>query len=545
LYTTSQIAIFLFFLSTEIPNDDNDPAVILPQTIMRTPQIFNSFRARLVLLLVVLLGLTLGVQYYVNLQSVKRNAHMLVEQEQAIMAGVALGVNSISSNKYLYQIRSTVREPVLDEPNGRVRNVLVVDSSGNVLDSLSKDYAPGKNADDSPSYYHTISEVALPPLRSAVELPDEGQQLPGWLTALRTQSGEPGAFYFPVGTQQGRLYIIVVLGSARTLQSILERQASRSAQYTLLLLLATTLVTGLFVWRFTRPVKRLSVAAQRVATGDFDVRVPTDRNDEMGALAVAFNDMTAKLGSLRELETKLHQVEKAAVVGRLAAAIAHEIRNPLNYINLTLDHLRSSFAPEDPAKRETFERLANQLKSEVQRINRHITDFLKYSRPSALELEALDLRVQAEDALRVIAGQAAERGVDTVLEADAKLPLVVADKDSLRSVFTNLLINSLEAIDGGGGTVGIKLMSETSDSARVEIRDTGRGIATDDIAKIFEPYFSTKETGTGLGLAIVKKAIDDHGGSISVSSKLGSGTTFVIVLPVKQRTKEERMRDEG
>ena len=304
-------------------------------------------------------------------------------------------------------------------------------------------------------------------------------------------------------------------------------------------------MTGLFVWRFTRPVKRLSVAAQRVATGDFDVRVPTDRTDEMGALAVAFNDMTAKLGRARELETKLHQVEKAAVVGRLAAAIAHEIRNSLNYINLTLDHLRSSFAPADPAKAETFERLANQLKSEVQRINRHITDFLKYSRPSALELEPLDLRAQAEDALRVIAGKAAERGVETSLATEGELPLVVADKDSVRSVFTNLLINSLEAIDGGGGTVGIKLMPESTNRTRVEISDTGKGIAPEDIAKIFEPYYSTKETGTGLGLAIVKKAIDDHGGSISVSSKQGSGTTFVITLPINPETEEERMRDEG
>ena len=104
----------------------------------------------------------------------------------------------------------------------------------------------------------------------------------------------------------------------------------------------------------------------------------------MGALAAAFNDMTAQLGRLRELESKLHQVEKAAVVGRLAAAIAHEIRNPLNYINLTLDHLRSSFAPEDPAEARNFRTLADQLKSEVQRINRHITDFLKYSRPRRL-----------------------------------------------------------------------------------------------------------------------------------------------------------------
>jgi signal transduction histidine kinase len=378
-------------------------------------------------------------------------------------------------------------------------------------------------------------DITLPPLRSAVDLPDEGGQLPAWLTASRAPNAdEAGAFYFPVGTQQGRLYVVVVLGSAKSLTSILERQASRSAQYTLLLLLATTLVTGVFVWRFTRPVKRLSVAAQRVATGDFDVRVPTDRRDEMGALTVAFNDMTAKLGSLRELESKLHQVEKAAVVGRLAAAIAHEIRNPLNYINLTLDHLRSSYAPKDAAQRETFERLADQLKSEVQRINRHITDFLKYSRPSALELEPLDLREQAEDALRVIAGRAAERGVETVLKQEGQLPPVVADKDSLRSVFTNLLINSLEAIDGVGGIVEIKLTSETNGTARVEVTDTGKGIAPEDIAKLFEPYYSTKDTGTGLGLAIVKKAIDDHGGSISVSSKQGSGTTFVIILPVKQ-----------
>jgi signal transduction histidine kinase len=376
--------------------------------------------------------------------------------------------------------------------------------------------------------------VPLPALSKAVELTDVDENLPPWLrSSAAARPGEPGAFYFPVETTKGRWYIIVVLDSANTLTNILEKQARRSALYTLLLLVATTLVTGLFVWRFTRPIKDLSVAARRVATGDFDIQVPTDRRDEMGALSAAFNDMTARLGRARELESQLHKVEKAAVVGRLAAAIAHEIRNPLNYINLTLDHLRSSFAPEDPTKRETFERLADQLKSEVGRINRHITDFLKYSRPSALELQPLDLRAQAEDALRVISGQAVESGIETTLNEEGEVPLVVADKDSLRSVFTNLLINSLEAIDGEGGSVNIRLAAESASRARVEITDTGRGIAPEDIAKIFEPYYSTKDTGTGLGLAIVKKAIDDHGGSISVSSKQGGGTTFTIILPVK------------
>jgi two-component system sensor histidine kinase HydH len=179
------------------------------------------------------------------------------------------------------------------------------------------------------------------------------------------------------------------------------------------------------------------------------------------------------------------------------------------------------------------------LKSEVARINRHITDFLKYSRPSALDLQQLDLRVQIEDALRVILAQASERGIATNVTTEGNVPLVMADKESLRSAFTNLLINSLEATNGEGGRVEVKLSAESADRARVEISDTGSGIAPEDIAKIFEPYYSTKETGTGLGLAIVKKAIDDHDGSITVSSKQGSGTTFTIILPVKPEIRGE------
>lgn len=481
-----------------------------------------------------MLGLTLGVQYYVNLRAIRSNAKLIIEQEQAIMAGVALGVNSISSKKYLDELRSNLREPLLDDKMGRVINVLVVNSNGWIQDSLVGDYAPRYNQDKTVRYF-PIKDVPLPPLSSAVELADESQNLPPWLTASApAKPDEPGAFYFPLETTDGRQYIIVVLGSASRLTDILQRQATRSAFYTLLLLLATTLVTGLFVWHFTRPIKYLSTAARRVAVGDFNVRVPAERRDEMGSLSSAFNEMTSKLAHARELEAQLHQAEKGAVVGRLAAAIAHEIRNPLNYINLTLDHLRSSLAPEDPAKRETFQRLLDQLKAEVARINRHITDFLKYSRPSNLELQPVDLRSEIEDALRMIEVQAAENGVETRVEQQGRLPLVVADKEALRSVFTNLLINGLEAIDGRGGNIVIKLSQEDGHRARVEISDTGKGIAPEDISKLFEPYYSTKDTGTGLGLAIVKKAIDDHGGTIGVSSKPGGGTTFTITLPEKR-----------
>src|SRR6185369_15097739 len=465
----------------------------------------QSFRARLLLLLALMLGLTLGIQYYFNLRQVRANARMIIEQEQAIMTGIALGMESLQSEQYLDQIVGGLREPLLNDKNVRVKNILVVDDDGNVLDSIIPAFNPRESEDDKTTRYVQFKDIQLLPLRSAVQYTNAHEQLPSWIPpSTDVDFGEAGAFYFAVQTDKGRRFIIVVLDSAHTLTNVLERQSSRSALYTLAVLFVTTLVTGFFVWKFTRPVKELSVAARKVAGGNFDVQVPIERLDEMGTLASAFNEMTAKLARARELEMQLHQAEKGAVVGRLAAAIAHEIRNPLNYINLTLDHLRSSFAPADPKKRETFVRLTDQLKTEVARINRHISDFLKYSRPSKLELQSVDLREEAEDALRLVEVRAEECGIKTTIVQDGALPAVMADRESLRSVFTNLVINAVEAINGAGGSISIKLSNAEANSVKVEITDSGGGIAADDISKIFEPYFSTKDTGTGLGLAIVK-----------------------------------------
>ena len=502
---------------------------------MRFPALVESFRARLLLLLALMLGLTLGIQYYFNLRAVKANARMIIEQEQAIMTGIGLGLKSLTTDKYLVEIVGDMRDPLLSEKRVRVRNILVVDDSGNIQDSLSPEFNPRKN-DDGSLRYVQFKDIQLLPLRSVVPFnPETDQPLPPWIPpSANPDFGAAGAFYFPVETDSGRRFIIVVLDSANVLTNVFERQTSRSALLTLGVLFVTTLVTGFFVWRFTRPIKDLATAARNVAGGNFDVQVQTRRRDEMGTLASAFNEMTAKLGRQRELETQLHQAEKGAVVGRLAAAIAHEIRNPLNYINLTLDHLRSSFSPADAEKKATFVQLTNQLKTEVARINRHITDFLKYSRPSKLELQDLDIRAEAEDALRLVEGRAEECGIETRIVQDGPLPPVMADRESLRSVFTNLVINAVEAIDGEGGSVAIKLSNADQHSVKVEIIDSGCGIAAQDISKVFEPYFSTKDTGTGLGLAIVKKAVDDHGGTISVASKEGSGTTFTIILPAKE-----------
>jgi len=503
---------------------------------MAVSRLANSFRVRLLVLLAALLVLTLSVQYYVNLREARRNAEFIVDQQKAIMTGVALGVNSLSSGLYLYQMQEQAKQPLLGEQAERVKSVLIIDDQGNVRDSLDKNQNPRENPDKSINYIN-VRDISLPPLQSAVELPSSNTPLPPGVTlAAQTAAGQPGAFYFPVETTEGYRYVIVVLGSSNNLIGIFRHQARQSLLYTLAVLLVTTFLTAVVVWRFTRPIKSLAVGARRVAAGDFSFRVPAVRgHDEMAELTELFNEMIMKLGRTRELEAQLYNAEKAVVVSRLGSAIAHEIRNPLNYINLTLDHLQSSFAPADPEERQHFSDLTKQVKAEVARIDNRISEFLNYSRPPKLEPKPIDLVATVRDAMRMLEPQAAESNVTTAMETRGEIPPVVADPESLRSAITNLVINALQSMDGSGGRIAIVVAPEDGGKrARIEVTDTGRGIAAEDISKVFEPYYSTKETGTGLGLAIVKKAVDDHHGSISVKSKLGEGTTFTITLPVSE-----------
>lgn len=496
---------------------------------MRLPRLFYSFRTRLLSVMALLLIATLGVQLYLNRLEQKRHAVFIADQEQALTASIALANESITSGKYLYDIDERRPVPFLKEQAGRVINVLVVREDGRVDDSLDPRFRP-ETLSEGNYHYYNVSDLHLPKLVDAGRVSEGFRRVSSLPTTTQPIAGEPRTFAIPLQTDEGMNYVVVVLGRTPAAQESFWRTA-RQLLPTLAVLLLATAVAALLVWGFTRPVRELSLATRRVAAGDFSVRVPyADRRDETGQLAATFNEMVAQLGRMRELESQVKQAEQSAVVGRLASAIAHEIRNPLNYINLTLDHLRTSLAPSDPKKRALVEQLTLQLKAEVARINTRITEFLKYSRPANLNLQALDLGDTLRDALRMVEVQAADAGVRVVFDTNGEEARVVGDRESLRSLFTNLIINGMQAMDAPGGRLSVKL--ETFDGrALVTVSDTGRGIKPEQIDKIFEPYFSTKETGTGLGLAIAKKVVEAHDGSIRVASKPGEGTTFTVELP--------------
>ena len=510
---------------------------------MRLPKFLYSFRTRLLLVMSLLLIATLGVQYYFGRVRSRNRAILVASQEQALTASIALANESITSSKYMFQLDKPGDDALLEKYKDRVFNILVVrDSDGRIEDSLDEDYRPA-TLENGEARYYFISDtenVKLPKFVDAGEASVGFKRLrPSQPTTTRPVSGESRTFAIPLQTNSGLVYIVIILGASTMGENSLY-ETLRQLGPTLAMMLVSTLGAAVLVWRFTRPLSDLSRGANRVAAGDFSFRVPgAARRDEVGRLAATFNEMITRLEHMRELESKVKEAEKSAVIGRLASAIAHEIRNPLNYINLTLDHLRTSLAPSDPQKRALVEQLTLQLKAEVARINTRITEFLKYSRPANLSLQPLDLRESLRDALRIVEAQAAESGVETRFVENGAVPRVLGDRESLRSLFTNLIINGMQAMEGGGGSLRVGLTSDDG-RARVTVSDTGAGIDPAYMDKIFEPYYSTKETGTGLGLAIARKAVEDHDGTITVESQPGRGTTFTVELPTT-----ERMKDEG
>ncbi|MGE3466494.1 MAG: ATP-binding protein [Pyrinomonadaceae bacterium] len=488
---------------------------------------FNTFRGRLLLILALLLVATLGVQFYLNLVTQNENNEIREKQEQTIVAGIAVGISGLTSNDRIQDLVQARGQTFFDnKARERIKDILIIDNNWQVTDALADDYLPTTDENGDIVYKQLKDLKDLPAPMGGNRLGEDLEQFPNQISTKE----EDEAHAIPVETSAGRWYVMVILKSDR---SAAARRAAQPLIFTLGILLISTLITLLLVWRFTRPIADLSTAAREVAEGNLQVRVKDCmRTDEMGRLAKNFNEMAAELEKTRDLEAQLQQAEKSAVVGRLGSAIAHEIRNPLNYINLTLDHLRSKFAPEDAGKREIFEKLTTQLKAEVARINQQISDFLNYSRPAKADLRPISARTAIAESLRLIEPEAADKNVTVSVIEHEDTQMIIGDPSSLRSVFNNLFINAVQAMETTGGHLDIKITpGNDGKCVKFEVSDNGGGIPDENLGNIFEPYFSTKETGTGLGLAIVQKIIDIHHGTIDVESTGGKGTKFTVKLP--------------
>jgi signal transduction histidine kinase len=305
-----------------------------------------------------------------------------------------------------------------------------------------------------------------------------------------------------------------------------------------------TLLAGMFfvvfmAFRFTRPINTLMNGATQVAQGNLNVTLPEADSDEMGRLARTFNEMVERLRESRQLQQRLNEAEKLSLLGRFAATIAHEVRNSLNFINLSIDQIRAKYLragrSEDQGTKE-IERNLVRVKDEVGRLNQLVSEFLAAGRQSPPQFASCDVRVMLEAALAIVEKQAEVQDIKISVDLPPQLAAIQADAGQLKTCFLNILTNAVQAMpEGGSIRISAAFTPQNGAGQRLQLRfaDSGPGIPRENRERIFAPYFSTKTTGFGMGLAITRKIVEDHGGRIFASEGQPAGTVMVVELPVQ------------
>jgi len=285
--------------------------------------------------------------------------------------------------------------------------------------------------------------------------------------------------------------------------------------------------------RYTKPIEEVVKAAKEVASGNLDQQLKTDRKDEIGDLSRSFNYMIKKLKEERKLKEKLRKAEHLAGIGEVSQNIAHEIKNPLNFISLSIDHLKEKYKPSNQSDAEKFESLVTNMKNEIQRLSRFAESFLHYGKPIEISLHKINIGQVIEEVIELVLIRA-KQGNITIHREYVASPTLSIDPELIKTCIYNIVLNAFEAMpDGGKLTIRMK---ESDSRFFLTIEDTGVGVNQAKLTKIFEPFFTTKPKGLGLGLSLTKKIIEEHGGKVMFKSKEGKGSTVTIILPMEMTT---------
>ena len=483
-----------------------------------------SFRGRLLLLLTGFLLLTTGLVIGLDRWAQKRISVEVSNQNERVkeIVGDSLGafaeslsmaLQNLNTEEYLYNRIAPGELP----PD--IKHIVVAEADGKIVDSTDRDL---------------VQRRILVPTNPVAQ-----NQLGDPVGDESEFSGEQiNTYYLPITTAKGLYWIVIVEQRQAVIDQIQDssqRLANQTRNLSQVRIVATTgllsiaLAVAVIVgWRFTQPIGELAQAARKVAAGKLDFHVSATRRDELGQLSFTFNEMIDGLKAKREIEEILHQTERAAVIGRMTQAIAHDIRNPLNVLKLTLGHFAAKMKPEAERAANQFSSLVATMKDEIGRLEGLVNDLLDYTRPAPVSREVFDMRELVNESLSGVSAQAEEQSVVVRVTQDTPA-LVLGDLRRLQSSVSNIVVNAVQAMQGGGTLTA--LLRRRDSFVEVSISDTGKGIDDENLSKIFEPYFSTKQTGFGLGLAVAKKVIEEHGGSIEVVSRAGEGTTFTIRLP--------------
>ena len=467
-----------------------------------------KLNAKLVIIMLSLLVITMLTQFLLNQLSQNDLVKEIQESSTEVTKAIQLSVEDLTSESD-ESAESRLKDYLKEARNKGINEINIINNEGEIIDSSD------------PAMVGTKREIKK--LEKGLKA-SHGKSVAG--TSLR-----PYDLVVPVivgDEQMGYVQINMLLDNIRDIQ---HANFVRRLLVTCGIFMFGILLTIFFARRYTDPIHRLAAGVKKVTTGDLSVTFPVAGGDEIGELGANFSEMVEKLRERETLEKRLYEAEHLSKVGQLASGIAHEIRNPLNYISLAVDHLKSELLPNCGARRAELEELTDKIKEEVRRANYMVLNFMNYGRPLKVRPVLVSYHELLARALPLVADKLDEQRIEVVQALAPDLPPLHADPELLRNCLFNFITNAAQAMpDGGRITLGASF-DATAGEFSLTFRDEGAGIQPDDLDKIFQPYFTTKEAGIGLGLAITERIIREHGGRIAVASTPGAGTTFTVMLP--------------
>jgi signal transduction histidine kinase len=502
------------------------------------PPFLSSIKLKFVTALILLVSVVLGASTWWGL-SVHR-AHMLDATREKVRAraeAIHHGIQVAMRGGRHEEIQQLV-ERAASDPD--VRQVLVLDAQGRVQKASRHDLV-GRTVDRD-----RLSRYVLQPDLAVTEFLDGGEPIH---SVIKRIVSRPECVACHGG--QALLGVLHVDMSFRNTDAQIA-EMNRTAVWTMLLA-AAALATGgalLLVRLVDRPVARLVHAIARVEQGDLETRASVASRDELGRLTESFNTMVGRLRAARdEIEgyhrQRLLRAERLATLGEFAAAVAHEIKNPLAGIAGAVRVMADDLPQADPKKE-----IMAEVVEQVRRLDKAVRDLLAFARPGVPERAPCDLHQTLDRVLILLAENPAARAARVVRRYAGGIPRLEADEQQLGQVFLNLFLNAIQAMPGGGQltiTTALRAWERLDGEGpggrgpvvEVAVSDTGPGVPAHALREVFQPFFTLKHHGTGLGLSISRRIVEDHGGWIRAESPPGQGATFRVFLPLPSAAREE------
>ncbi|HXR37251.1 MAG TPA: ATP-binding protein [Candidatus Binataceae bacterium] len=473
-----------------------------------------NLKAKLLVIIVVLLAATLGAEVLISLRTQQAIAHATQENVKDLAGAIQISVEELTA------VGSTDRELLQNYVRSLHNKGMEVSiaSNQNLIINSSNPKLIGASLNPR-SKQVVINEH----LGADARRPASYDLVP--------MSRETTVYLIPVVVEDHLMGYIQVIANFGDYTELLRQARTRLITLALVIFAVGIVVSYALADRYTRPINVVASAAQNIAARGLEPVPEVRRRDEIGLLTRSFNEMVDQLRHVREREQELNRLERFTALGQLAGGLAHEIKNPLHFISLAVDQIRTRYAGQLSQEKDHFLRQIAMIKSEIHRLSGLIQNFLHYGKPIEIHTAPIDLRAMVHDVLALSESRLKTQGIE-VIERDGEVPAVLnVDGEKIRTCFLNVVANATQAMPEGGT---LKIGFERNNGAlQVSFADNGVGIDPEVARHVFEPFFTTKREGIGIGLFLSKTIMEKHGGDIKIEpSSPPPGAVVTFSFPV-------------